>query len=94
MLIQDLNHVEMISEETNLEGGLTQAQAGSSGFVIGFLGSLKSSAETSSSSNYGYRYYGQSNTSSAKTQASAVVFDGFATVSSGASSTAGGYYYY
>ncbi|MEY3870148.1 MAG: hypothetical protein RLZZ338_4039 [Cyanobacteriota bacterium] len=88
MLIQDLNHVEMISEETNLEGGLTQAQAGSAGSVSALLGSVQTFAATSSSSNYGYYYYSPYNTSSAQTKASAQVLFGSAQVISQASSLA------
>ncbi|MGL4377214.1 MAG: hypothetical protein ACRCT1_12295 [Microcoleaceae cyanobacterium] len=46
MLIQDLNHVEMISEETHLEGGsYSIAQSGAAS--IGFITANQSGASTS-----------------------------------------------
>jgi hypothetical protein len=51
MLIQDLNHVEMISEETNLEGGaFSIAQSGAAS--IGFITANQSGASTSAYSNW------------------------------------------
>jgi hypothetical protein len=104
MFIQELSYVEMISEETNVEGGYTQANAGSNANVSGFSGSVQTSADTNSSSypGYGYPYYpysypyypyGGGSYSSASTSGSAQVFLGNANCSSGANSSASGYYY-
>jgi hypothetical protein len=51
MLIQDLNHVEMISEETNLEGGAFST-AGAGAGSVGLLTANQSSASTFAYSNW------------------------------------------
>lgn len=58
MLIQDLNHVEIISEETNLEGGgIVFASTGA--LAAGSkLASTNSFAQGSTNSSFGYYYYG------------------------------------
>ncbi|MGL4377213.1 MAG: hypothetical protein ACRCT1_12290, partial [Microcoleaceae cyanobacterium] len=53
MLIQDLNHVEMISEETHLEGG-AGSLAGAQAVSIGLITSNQSSAFTSAQTYYWY----------------------------------------
>jgi len=58
MFIQDLNHVEMISEETNLEGG-GMALVTTGAFAAGDkLASTYSSGQASTNSSFGYYYYG------------------------------------
>jgi hypothetical protein len=83
MLIQDLNHVEMISEETNLEGGAGSiAQSG--GFSVGVITANQSSASTNAQSGYDWWYgYSQSTSGQARSSGFAV----FGAVQTGAGST-------
>ena len=98
MFIQELNYVEMISEETNVEGGYTQANAGSNANVSGFSGSVQTSAYSSASSYPRYSYpfyypYGEGDYSSASTYGSAQILLGDANSSSWANSSASSGYY-
>lgn len=58
MFIQDLNHVEMISEDIHLEGGaLSMVSTGA--FATGSkLALTYSSGQASAENSFGYYYYG------------------------------------
>ena len=58
MIISDLEHMEIVSEETRVEGGFADASAYSSANANGsYFASTYTSTYTSARSGYSYPYY-------------------------------------
>jgi hypothetical protein len=61
MIISDLEHLEVVSEEKSVEGGIAFADAYSSAYASGdYFASTYTSTYTSAYSGYSYYYYGDS----------------------------------
>ncbi|MGL4377215.1 MAG: hypothetical protein ACRCT1_12300 [Microcoleaceae cyanobacterium] len=87
MLIQDLNHVEMISEETHLEGGAFSS-SGAGAFSTGLITGNQSSASTNAQSGYNYYWYGYSQSTSGQASASGFAVFGAVQTTAGSLSVA------
>jgi hypothetical protein len=62
MIISDLEHLEVVSEETRVEGGFADASAYSSASANGnYFASTYTSTYTSARSGYDYWWYGLPN---------------------------------
>ncbi len=85
MLIQDLNHVEMISEETHLEGGLAASSASYSGLAVG-LGAATAGNASTTASKSGYFFFYPYESTSGNASSAASAFVGIAAVSGRSSS--------
>ena len=72
MIISDLEHLEVVAQETEVEGGYAYADANAGAYASGgyFAATYTSTYTSAYSSPYYYYYYGGSSASSGSTSSS------------------------